>query len=124
MNNDQGAAVAAAGIGIGLLVILVFLCIGLVLHILFSFCFKRICEKCGIKPGLLIWIPFFNFIRLLQAAKLSGWLIIPSIIPPVGLVIGIIMWVKVCEARGKSAALVIGLILLPIIFIPYLAFSE
>lgn len=87
---------------------------------------KRICEKCGTEPGILVWIPFFNIIRLLQAGGLSGWLFFLFFIPVVNFVTGLFMWAKVCQARGKSAWLII-LIFIPIVnllFIPYLAFSE
>ena len=55
---------------------------------------------------------------------MAVWMIILFIIPVVGLIVTIIMWLKICQARGKSPALVLGVILPPIIFISYLAFSE
>ena len=68
-----------------------------------------------------------NLIPLLQVAKMPVWMIILFLVPLVNLVVvGIMMWVKICQARGKSGWLVI-LMFIPIansIFIPYLAFSE
>jgi hypothetical protein len=55
------------------------------------FCFKRICEKCGAEPGILIWIPAFNVIRLLQAGGLSGWWFPLFFVPIVNVIIGIFM---------------------------------
>ena len=54
------------------------------------------------------------------------WMIILLLIPLVNLIFFVMMWVKICQARGKSGWLVI-LLIIPIanlIFIPYLAFSE
>jgi hypothetical protein len=105
---------------------LVVLGILLVFWLLFCYCLKRICEKCGTEPGLVIWIPIFNMIRMLQAGGLSGWLFILFFIPIVNFVMALVMWAKICQARGKTAWLVI-MIFIPILnllFIPYLAFSE
>jgi len=95
-------------------------------YLILCYCLKRICEKCGTEPGFLIWIPFFNIIRLLQAGGLSGWLFFLFFIPIVNAITGLFMWAKICQARGKSAWLII-MIFIPIVnllFIPYLAFSE
>lgn len=97
-----------------------------VVYFFLCYCYKRIVEKCGREPGFLIWVPIFNVIRLLQAAGLSGWLIILLFVPVVNIVVGIYAWAKICQARGKSGWLVL-MIFIPLInlfFIPYLAFSE
>jgi hypothetical protein len=122
--NDNASAAAGASMGLGL--ILFFLVIGLALYVFFCFCYKRICEKCGITPGVLIWIPIVQIIPLLQVAKMPVWMIVLLLIPIVNLVIIIMLWAKICVARGKSGWLVI-LLFIPIanvFFIPYLAFSE
>jgi hypothetical protein len=94
--------------------------------IILSYCLKRICEKCGTEPGILIWIPIFNLIRLLQAGGLSGWLFPLFFVPIVNLIFAIFMWAKICQARGKTGWLVVMMFvpLLNFLFIPYLAFSE
>lgn len=106
--------------------ILIALGIALLIWILFCYCLKRICEKCGTEPGLLIWIPVLNIFPMLEAAGLSGWLFIVFLIPFVNFIMGLVMWAKICKARGKSVWLIL-LIFVPIVnifFIPYLAFSE
>ena len=122
MNNSDSSTVVGAGAGI--VAILLILGVVLALYIFFCFCYKRICEKCNVQPGVLIWIPIVQLIPLLQVAALPIWTIILFIIPFVGFVMWIVLWVKICAARGKSGLLVLGIILLPIVFIPYLAFSE
>ena len=122
--NDTANTAAATAMGLG--VILFLLVIGLALYVFFCFCCKRICEKCGVNPGVLIWIPIANLVPLLQVAKMPVWMIILFLIPIVGLIISIVMWVKICIARGKSGWLVLMIFvpILNLVFIPYLAFSE
>ena len=116
--------VAAAGFGlIALGLIFVF---ALALYVFYCFCLKRICEKCGVNPGVLIWIPIVQLIPMLQIAGMATWMLILFFIPFVNLVVMVMMWAKVCSARGKSPWLVI-MVFIPFVnicFIPYLAFSE
>lgn len=123
MENSGSDAVAA---GVGIVVILGLLVFALALYLFMCFCCKKICEKCGHNPGILIWIPIVNIIPLLQVAKMDLWMIILFFIPIVGIVMAVIMWSKICTARGKSPWLVV-MMFIPIVniaFIPYLAFSE
>jgi hypothetical protein len=123
MNETANSAVST-GIAAGAALFLIVIC--LALYVFFCFCCKRICEKCGVTPGVLIWIPIAQIVPMLQVAKMELWMIILFFIPIVNIVVGIMMWAKICQARGKSPWLVI-LMFIPIaniIFIPYLAFSE
>lgn len=124
MDNSSGGDAVAAGVGIA--VILGLLVFALILYVFICFCYKRICEKCGVTPGILVWIPIAQLIPLLQAAKMELWMIILLLIPIVNIVVFVMMWAKICTARGKSPWLVIMLFipLVNIFFIPYLAFSE
>jgi hypothetical protein len=111
---------------VSLLAIGLLLIIALALYIFTCFCLKRICEKCGNQPGVLIWIPIVQIIPLLQVAGMATWMLILFFIPFVNLAVGVYMWAKICSARGKSPWLVL-LMFVPIaniIFVPYLAFSE
>lgn len=96
------------------------------IYLIYCYLLKRICEKCGTEPGLLIWIPIFQTIRLLQAGGLSGWLFLLFLIPFVNFFLTIYMWIKICQARGKTGWLVLMLFIpvINIFFIPYLAFSD
>jgi hypothetical protein len=123
MSNDSSDIL---GLGIGLAVFFVVAVIAVAVYVFISYCYKLICEKTGKAPGALIWIPVVRYIPLLQVAKLPEWLVILLLVPFVNLVVFILMWAKVCEARGKSPWLVI-LWFIPVanlVFIPYLAFSE
>jgi Family of unknown function (DUF5684) len=122
VNSTQDAAAT----GLGLVMVLFVLAVGLAFYVFFSYCFKRICEKTGHNPGILIWIPIVQFIPLLRVAGMAEWMIILLLIPIANIVVMVMMWAKICTARGKSPWLVI-MLFIPIVdiaFLPYLAFSE
>lgn len=123
MESSGNDAVAA---GVSIVVVLVALLISIGLYIFTCYCFKRICEKCGKNPGILIWIPIVQLIPLLEVAGMAVWMIVLLLIPFVNIVVAVMMWAKICQARGKSPWLVI-MVFIPIVnifFVPYLAFSE
>ena len=73
MTNDQTGS--AVFLGLGLVALLVALCIGLAFYLFYCVCYKRICEKCGVAPGVLVWIPIVQLVPLLQVAKMPVWMI-------------------------------------------------
>lgn len=80
------------------------------------------------KAGYHGWaavIPIYHEIVLLKVAKLSLWWLLWCLVPLGGI---IVLSVKVCldiaEAFGKPASFGIGLLLLPFIFFPILAFGK
>ena len=71
--NDTGNTAAAAAMGLGMIVFVVFaLLIGLAVYVFFCFCYKRICEKCAVTPGVLIWIPIAQLVPLLAGGQNAG----------------------------------------------------
>jgi len=123
--STSGVKTAAAA-GLGIIALLFILVISLAVYVFFCFCMKRICEKCGHEPGVLIWIPIANLIPQLTAAKLPVWLIVLFFVPLVNLGVIVYLWVKLCEARGKPGPLGI-LILVPLVnvgLICWLAFAD
>jgi hypothetical protein len=109
-----------------LFALLVVLFFSLGIYAFFCFCMKRICEKCGHEPGILIWIPIAQLIPQLTAAKLPLWMIAVLLIPFVNVVGFVILFWKLCEARGKAGALGL-LMLVPLAnlgLILYLAFAD
>lgn len=116
----------AVATGFGLIALGLIFVFALALYVFYCFCLKRICEKCGVNPGVLIWIPIVQLIPMLQIAGMATWMLILFFIPLVNLVVLVMLWAKVCSARGKSPWLVIMMFIpfVNICFIPYLAFSE
>ncbi len=45
-------------------------------------------------------------------------------VPCVNVVISIIMWIKLAQAFGKGAAYGIGILFLPVVFLPMLGFGD
>lgn len=87
----------------------------------------KIYAKAG-KPGWAAIIPIYNFVVLFEIVGLPVWLIILYIIPFVNYaavpVISIIAAVKLAKCFGKDIAFALGLIFLPFIFYPILAFGK
>jgi hypothetical protein len=122
MNSNHDAVAAGAGL-ISFLFIFV---IALGFYVFFCYCCKRICEKAGHDPGVLIWIPIANLIPLLRVAGMAEWMILLFFIPLVNVVLAVMMWAKICIARGKTPWLVLLMFvpLLNIVLILYLAFAD
>ena len=121
MNNNgtdnTAANAAAAGIS------LVFLFIWLALIVLIIASMWKIFAKAG-KPGWACLIPFYNLYVLIEIGGKPGWWLLLYFIPIVNIVISILVLVGVAENFGKGAGFAIGLIFLPMIFYPILAFSD
>lgn len=86
-------------------------------------CMWKIFTKAG-QPGWASIIPFYNYYVLFDIAWGNGLLFLLMLIPVANFVIMIILWVKLSQAFGYSAAFAIGLLFLPIIFLPILAFGS
>jgi hypothetical protein len=112
------------GGGLGLMIV-VFAIVGIAflgLHIFFSLCMKKVCEKCGKEPGFLIWIPVLQFIPLMEVAGMPTWQLVLMLIFPVFM---IMMILGLSKARNKSPAMLFAIaIFCGVAFWPYLAFSE
>ncbi len=83
----------------------------------------KIFSKAG-KPGWASIIPIYNVIVLLQVAGKPVWWIVLLLIPIANLVFAILVLAALANAFGKGAGYVVGLILLPIVFYPMLAFGN
>jgi len=83
----------------------------------------KIFTKAG-KPGWASLIPFYNLIVMLNIAGKPGWWLLLCFIPIVNIVIMILMVVGIATNFGKGGGFVVGMILLPIIFYPILAFGS
>jgi hypothetical protein len=108
---------AAAGIGGG--VMLVWLVVFVVMIVA---CWK-VFTKAG-QPGWASIIPFYNIYVLLTIVGRPGWWLLLFFIPIVNLVIGIIVTIDLATRFGKGGGYAAGLILLPIVFYPMLAFGS
>ncbi len=93
------------------------------IHILILISLWKIFEKAGL-AGWKSIIPFYNIYCLVVVAKLPWWYFLLIFIPYLGLLVAIYVCYKIALAFGKSGFYTIGLMLLPIIFFPLLAFGD
>ncbi len=99
---------------------------GLAAYVWLALCLHIIANKTGSPNGWLAWIPIANLYLMCKVAGRPGWWGILFFIPLVNLIIGIIVWMGIAEARNKPSWLGI-LMIVPIVnlIIPgVLAFSE
>jgi len=78
-----------------------FLLICAVFYVYFALALQTIAQKTNTENAWFAWIPILNIILMLNIAKKPIWWIILFFIPLVGLVMGILVWMGVAEARNK-----------------------
>lgn len=117
MDYNYGAAYGAAAGAMGLYSI-----IGLALTVLLLVSLWKIFVKAG-KPGWGAIVPFYNFYCLFDISFGNGWLFLLIFVPCVNVIMQIIAYVKLTQAFGKSGGFAVGVIFLPWIFLPILAFD-
>ena len=87
-------------------------------------------KKAG-QPGWAAIIPIYNFIVLLRVASKPWWWVFSmllAIIPIVGflllLVVMVFISIGVAKNFGQGTGFIVGLVLVPFIFYPILAFGD
>src|SRR5581483_5301697 len=95
--NNRAAALLGGG------VMIVVLLIGLAAYVYIALAVPTIANKTHTENPWMAWIPIINIILLLNIAKKPIWWIVLFLIPLVSLVMAIIVWMGVAEARGKPS---------------------
>jgi dolichyl-phosphate-mannose--protein O-mannosyl transferase len=95
-------------------------------YIYFALALQTIANKTNTENAWLAWIPIANIILMLNIARKPIWWIILFLIPLVNLVMAIIVWMGIAEARNKPSWWGILLIvpLVNVIVPGYLAWSD
>ena len=114
--NDATSAAVAAGLILYYVVFLAVMIVSLV-------GLWKVFVKAG-KPGWGAIVPFYNTYCLFEMSFGTGWLFLLILVPCVGQVMMIIMWIKLAQAFGKGAGFGIGILFLPFIFLPMLGFGD
>ena len=83
----------------------------------------KIFEKAG-QEGWKSIIPFYNVWVLAEIVGKPGWFGLLMIIPYVGVVIAFYLYYLLAKSFGKDVLFALGLIFLPFIFFPILAFGD
>jgi hypothetical protein len=120
-------AIFGALLGAGIALMVVYFLIMLLMLISTWIIFEK-----AKQPGWAILIPIYNILVMLRVAKLHwAWIfmILAAIIPIVGtfavlIFFGIIVPIKISKNFGQSSGFAVGMILLPYIFYPILAFNK
>lgn len=80
-------------------------------------------QKAG-KPGWAAIIPIYSTLVLLEIIRKPWWWLLLMLIPGVNIVFAIWAINLLSKSFGKNEGFTLGLILLPIIFYPILAFDN
>lgn len=83
----------------------------------------RIFTKAGY-AGWKCLIPFYSAYCLCEMAIGTGWLFLLTFVPIANVILTFLLNIKLAKAFGKGVGFGIGIIFLPIIFYPMLAFGN
>ncbi len=117
----QVTADSSGAAGAGIIAVGGILYIALVVLIIASM--WKLFEKSGQKGWAAI-IPILNILVLLKVVHKELWWIILLLIPCVNIVAYVIVYFNVAKAFGKGAGWGVGVVILPIIFLPMLGFGS
>ena len=117
--SEGTGSIETGGLGILLVISLLALIISLVTVI----SYWKIFEKAG-QPGWTSVIPVYNTIVLLKISQKPEWWVILYFIPLVNTVIHIIVSIALAECFQKDTGFALGIILIPLVFYPILAFGD
>jgi hypothetical protein len=81
--------------------LVIFCIIFLLAYIYHALAIQTIAQKTNTENPWLAWIPILNLILMINIAKKPIWWIILCFIPLVNIVIYILLWMGIAEARGK-----------------------
>jgi hypothetical protein len=104
----------------------VFWLIWVLTYVYLALTLQFIANKTGTPDAWMAWVPILNVYLMCKIAGKPGWWVVLFFIPFVNLVMTVLVWMGIAEARHKPAWLGV-LMLVPIanIVIPaHLAFSE
>ncbi len=96
--------------------------VSLVLGVLMIVAIWMIFKKAG-KPGWAAIVPFYNQYVQFEITWGNGWRFLMLLIPFYNIVLAIQTQIKLAKAFGKGGGFAVGLIFLPYVFYPILAFD-
>lgn len=112
-----------AGYGMAAGILVVYWIIALVLAALIIVSLWRLFVKAG-KPGWAAIVPFYNYFVLFEITFGKGIKFLLLLIPIYNIVVAIQMCIRLAKAFGKTGGYAAGLIFLPVVFMPMLAFGD
>lgn len=119
----QDTSYDSAGAILGGAFLAIFL-IGLFIGLICIVCYWKIFEKAG-KPGWACIIPIYSTIVMLEIVGKPWWYLFMFLIPIYGwIILPIMLTHDFSKSFGKDIGFTLGLLFLPFIFYPILAFSK
>lgn len=115
-----GAALFAGGIFLFVILLVV------ALYVIMAISLMKIAKRTNTENAWFAWIPILNLVLMLQIAERPMWWLVFFLVPIiniVGIVLQFVIWVDIAKRLGKSPVIGVLAALIPIIFMPYLAFS-
>ena len=113
-NSIMGGVVLASGMT---------LLISAAISVLMLVSMWKVFKKCG-KPGWACLIPIYNTYIMCEIAGKEWWYLLLFLIPIANIYAMFVIYDGIAKKLGKSTGFTIGLMLLPVIFWPILAFSK
>jgi hypothetical protein len=118
-NSEMGAAGAASGTGMN--IVLLLLLLGVIAFMIVAM--WRVFEKAG-QPGWTALIPIYNTYILLKIASRPGWWLLLLFIPFVNFIVSLVVHYDVAKAFGRGMGYMLLLAFVPIIGWPLLAWGD
>ena len=120
------AEARALGEKFGRIFLVLFPIVMLLWHIHFAVTLQVTAKKTGTDLAWLAWLPVFNMLLMVRIAAKPWWWFLLMFVPIVSLVIWILTWIGIAEARDKPGWMGVMTIFPFASFITrtYLAFSE
>ena len=117
-NYDAIGGAAAGGAMMGMIILYLALCL------IMAISGWKVFSKAG-KPGIASIIPIWNIVVMVEiAGKPGSWVLLILLVPCANIYFAIMLMIELAKRFGKSSGFGIGLILLPFIFWPMLAFGS
>ena len=117
VSTTSGLTGAIAAMG------LFFWILSMALSILMIVSLWKIFKKAG-KPGWVSIIPIYNIYIMCEIAEKEWWYVLLSCVPFANIYAMIVLYNGMAKRFGKSGGFVAGMILLPVVFFPMLAFGK
>lgn len=98
--SDADAAAAAGIFGAFALVYVIFL---VAMYVYMALALSTIAKKTNTVNPWLAWIPVANIVLMLNVAKKPVWWIVLLFIPVANIIVAVITWMAIAEARHKPS---------------------
>jgi hypothetical protein len=124
-NIPPEAAAGAFALAGGLFLFLMLVVIAI--YVIMAISLMRIAKRTNTENAWFAWIPILNLILMLQVAQRPMWWLIFFLVPVLniaGIVLQFILWVDIAKRINKPVWMGIFAALIPIVFMPILAFSK